>query len=41
MALVFLALAVMIGLMFLASFACERELLRTEREEKPQLKKAA
>jgi hypothetical protein len=41
MLIVFLALAVFIGLMLLISVACERELLRCEREEKPQHRKAA
>lgn len=41
MALVFSVLAVFIGLMLLISIACERELRRSEREEKPQPRKAA
>jgi len=39
--LVFLVLVVFIGLVFLISIACERELLRSEREEKPLPRKAA
>jgi len=41
MMMVFLVLAAVIGLMLLASFACENELLRNEREERPQPRKAA
>jgi hypothetical protein len=41
MLIVILALAVFIGLMLLISVACERELLRSEREEKPQHRQAA
>jgi hypothetical protein len=41
MVIVLLVLAVSIGLMLLASAACEHELLRNERDEKPQPKKAA
>jgi hypothetical protein len=41
MAIIFLALAIFIGLALLASLACERELLRDERAVKPQHRKAA
>jgi hypothetical protein len=41
MVIVFLPLAVFIGLALFISVACERELLRIEREEKPQHRKAA
>jgi len=41
MVIVFLVLAVFIGLVLLISGACERELLRNEREEKPQHRKTA
>jgi len=38
-AIVFLVLTVLIGLMLLISPACERELLRSEGEEKPPYRK--
>jgi len=41
MVTVLLVLAVFIGLALLISVACERELLRAEREEKPQRRRAA
>jgi hypothetical protein len=41
MLIVFLALVGFIGLMLLISVACEREVLRNEREEKPQHRQAA
>jgi hypothetical protein len=42
MAFVFLVVAaIAIGFMFLAASACERELQRSEQEEKPQHRKAA
>jgi len=41
MVIVFLVLAVFIGLVLLIAIACERELLRSELEEKPQHRKTA